>query len=298
VLWNQGKTDGFKRFAPALLARPADPAITPHVLAAAAALAAEEGRWKDARALSMRAANEFPTSDATPAALSLMGAAAARAGEWPLASESFRLLTGRYPGYKTGREVRLAYGEALYRTGALAEAQARLQEFIDASPRDPELPRALMLLGRTHEARGDGAAALDAYKRVERDYLAFQGVALLGHARVLLLAGTWDEAQLLLERALWAGDEAVAVEAAYRLGEGLRGAGRHQQAVDSYMTAAYVGPDTPFARRALLGAGQSFTALKQPDSAIIVYKKLLAGKSVEPDVADAAKKGLKALGVN
>jgi len=142
------------------------------------------------------------------------------------------------------------------------------------------------------------ASGVDVYKRVERDYLAFQGVALLGHARVLLLAGTWDEAQLLLERALWAGDEAVAVEAAYRLGEGLRGAGRHQQAVDSYMTAAYVGPDTPFARRALLGAGQSFTALKQPDSAIIVYKKLLAGKSVEPDVADAAKKGLKALGVN
>ncbi|MGH6953140.1 MAG: tetratricopeptide repeat protein, partial [Alphaproteobacteria bacterium] len=36
VLWNQGKRDDFKRFAPALLARPADPAITPSVLAAAA----------------------------------------------------------------------------------------------------------------------------------------------------------------------------------------------------------------------------------------------------------------------
>jgi tetratricopeptide (TPR) repeat protein len=156
----------------------------------------------------------------------------------------------------------------------------------------------LILLGHTHEARGDRAAALEVYKRVEREYLAFQGVALLGHARVLLLAGNWDEAQLLLERALWAGDAAVAVEAAYRLGEGLRGAGRHEQAVESYMTAAYVAPDTPLARRALLGAGQAFTALKQPDSAIIVFKKLLAGQSVEPDVADAAKKGLKALGVN
>jgi TolA-binding protein len=298
VLWNQGKTDDFKRFAQALLARPADPAITPNVLAAAAALAAEEGRWKDARALAMRAVNEFPKSAAAPAALSLMGAAAARGGEWPLASESFRLLTGRYPGYKTGREARLAYAESLYRTGALAEAQARLQEFVDASPTDPELPRALILLGRTHEARDDGAAALDVYKRVGREYPAFQGVALLGNARILLLAGNWDEARPLLERAVEAGDAAVAVEAAYRLAEGLRAAGRHQEAVDSYMTAAYVAPDTPLARRALLGAGQSFTALKQPDSAIIVYKKLLAGKSVEPDVADAAKKGLKALGVN
>ena len=35
ALWNQGKTDDFKRFVPALLARPVDPAITPNVLAAA-----------------------------------------------------------------------------------------------------------------------------------------------------------------------------------------------------------------------------------------------------------------------
>ena len=82
----------------------------------------------------------------------------------------------------------------------------KLQEFIDASPKDPDLPRALVLLGRTYEAGGDGPAALD----------------------------------------------------------------------------------TPLGRRALLGAGQCFTALKQADSAIIVYKKLLAAKSVEPELADAA----------
>jgi TolA-binding protein len=298
ALWNQGKTAEFKRFAQALLARPPDPAITPNVLAAAAALAAEEGRWKDARALAMRAVVEFPTTEAAPAALSLVGSAAARGGEWPLASETFQRLTERYPGYKTGREARLDYAEALYRTGALAEASTKLQEFIDASPRDPELPRALVLLGRTHEARGDGAGAFEIYTRVGREHPAFQGVALLGNARVLLLAGNWDEARPLLERAVEAGDAGVAAEAAYRLGEGLRGAGLHQQAVESYMTAAYVVPDTPLARRALLGAGQSFTALKQPDSAIIVYKKLLGGKTVEPELADAAKKGLKALGVN
>jgi TolA-binding protein len=298
VLWNQGKPDEFKRFAQALLARPADPAITPNVLAALAEGAADQGRWTDARRLAMRAVNEFPPSDAAPAALALVGAAAARAGEWSLVSESFQHLTGRYPGYKIGREARLAYAEALYRTGALAEAQAKLQEIIDASPPDPEVPRALVLLGRTHEARGDRAAALDAYDRVGREYPAFEGAALLGNVRVLLLAGNWDEARPLLERAAEAEDTTVAVEAAYRLGEGLSAAGHHQQAVDSYMTAAYVAPDTPLARRALLGAGQSFTALKQPDSAIIVYKKLLAGKRVEPELADAAKKGLRALGVN
>src|SRR6266404_6569441 len=120
--------------SPALLARPVDPATTPNVLAAGAALAAGEGRWTDARALAMRAVSEFPTSEAAPAALSLVGLAAARAGEWPLTNETFQLLSRRYPGYKTGRDTRLDYAEALYRTGALAEARAKLQEFIVASP--------------------------------------------------------------------------------------------------------------------------------------------------------------------
>ena len=298
ALWNQGKTDDFKRFVPALLARPVDPAITPNVLAAAAVLAAGEGQWADARALAVRAVNEFPTSEAAPAALSLVGSAAARGGEWQTASETLQLLAKRYPAYKTGRETRLDHAEALYRTGALAEARSKLQEFIDASPNDPELPRALLLLGRTHEAGGNGAAALDLYTRVGREYPTFQGAALLGNARVLMVAGNWDEARPLLERAMATGDPAVVSEAAYRMGEGLRAAGRHQQAVESYMMAAYVAPDTLLARRALLGAGQSFTALKQADSAVIVYKKLLAARSVEPELADAAKKGLRALGAN
>jgi TolA-binding protein len=303
VLWNKGKTEDFKRFAQAILAKPADPAVTPNVLAAATAVAASEGRWTEARTLAMRAVKEFPSSESAPAALSQLAAAAGRGGQWQLAGETYQLLTERYPDYKSGPESRLGYAEALYRSGALAEARSRLQEFIDTSPNDPQLPRALILLGRTSEASGDSAAALDLYKRVERDYPAFQGEAFLGNARVLLLAGNSpagnsEEARQLLERAMATGDAAVVCEASYRIGEGLRAAGRHQQAIDAYMTAAYVAPDTPLARRALLGAGQSYTALKQSDSAVIVYKKLLAGKAVEPELTEAAKKGLRALGVN
>ena len=297
TLWNQGKMDEFKPFAQAFLAKPANPTVTPPMLAASASLAAEEGRWKDARALAVRVATEFPKTSEAPAALSEVATAAARANEWPVANETFKILTERYPAYKTGRETRLDYAEALYRTGAYAEARTRLQEFIDSAPTDADLPRALLLLGRTQEASGDGAAALEQYKRVESDFPAFQQAAVLGHARVLLLAGNWDEARPLLERAMAKGDTPVAAEAAYRLGEGYRAAGRHQLAVEAFMTAVYVAPDLPTARRALLGAGQSFSALKQNDSAVIVYKKLLASKTVEPELADAAKKNLKALGV-
>jgi hypothetical protein len=46
----------------------------------------------------------------------------------------------------------------------------------------------------------------------------------------------------------------------------------------------------------MLDAARSFTALKQPDSAAIVYRKLLAQAGLPADVADAARQGLAALG--
>ena len=136
--------------------------------------------------------------------------------------------------------------------------------------------------------------------RVEREYPNHkdQGTALLGAARLLQADGKSIEARGLLERALNQDDARQVPEAAYRLGEGLRAAGKNEEAVEAYMTAAYLGPDSIWARRALLGAGQSFTALKQPESAVIVYKKLLAASGVEPDLAAAARTNLKALGVN
>jgi tetratricopeptide (TPR) repeat protein len=82
------------------------------------------------------------------------------------------------------------------------------------------------------------------------------------------------------------------------MGEGLRAAGQHDEAVDAYMTAAYLAPDSPWGRRALLGAGEAFAALKQKDAAVIVYRKLLAAGGVEPDLLGAARRGLQALGAN
>jgi hypothetical protein len=64
------------------------------------------------------------------------------------------------------------------------------------------------------------------------------------------------------------------------------------------MTAAYLAPDSSWGRKALLGAGQSFAALKQNDSAVIVYKKLVTAKGVEPELAETARKELRTLGVN
>src|SRR5262249_58160751 len=101
-----------------LFGNAANPSVTPPMLAASASMAAEEGRWQDARTYALRVTSEFPKSEEAPAALSEVAAAASRANEWPLASEAFKILSERDPSYKTGREMRRDYAEALYRTGA------------------------------------------------------------------------------------------------------------------------------------------------------------------------------------
>ena len=153
-----------------------------------------------------------------------------------------------------------------------------------------------MLLAEAQEATGDRAAALETYTRVAAAGTAKEKASgLLGQGRLLAADGKWDEARGRLEQALDAGDGAVAAEAAYRLGEGYRATGKAQDAADMYLTAAYL----PATRRgrgaALVGAGLAFAALKQNDAAIIVYRKLLAMNGVEPDLAEAARRGLRAL---
>ena len=62
------------------------------------------------------------------------------------------------------------------------------------------------------------------------------------------------------------------------------------------MTAAYLSPESEPGRRSLLGAAQAFVSLKQPDAATTVYRKLLAQANLPPEVANAARQGLTALG--
>jgi TolA-binding protein len=300
VAFNQRRTGEFTRLATPLLSRPDDPRITPYLLLGMEAIAADEKRWADARELAVRLTTRFPDHTAAPAAVADVGGAAGANAQWALAREMFETLRTRYPSHPPSPAGRLAFGEALLRTGAPAEARRELEAFVKDAPSDPKMPQALLLLAEAQEAAGDRAAALELYRRVDRDYpgAAKEGRALVGAARLLQADGKWTEARALLDRAIQQGDVGLIAEAAYQLGEGLRGAGQNEEAVEAYMTAAYAAPDSSWARRALLGAGQSYVTLRQPESAVIVYRKLLAASGVEPDLAATARSQLKALGVN
>ena len=299
--FDQGKAAEFKPIASRLLTGPSDPARTPHLLHGMLALAAEEKRWADARTLTLRLVEQFPRHEAAPVALAAVSAAAGESAEWGLSREMYQLLIARYPSSPGRRAGRVAFAEALLRTSAAAAARQELEAFAaEAPPGDPRRARALPLLAEAQEATGDRAAAALTYARLATEYPTSKDAppADVAAGRLLLAEGKWTQARPLLERAMKGGDSGVTAEAAYRMGEGLSATGEHDQAVEAYMTAAYVAPGSVWARRALLGAGRSFTALKQSDAAAIVYRKLLAASSVEPDLAAAARSGLKALGLN
>ena len=93
-----------------------------------------------------------------------------------------------------------------------------------------------------------------------------------------------------------ADDKSVVASAASAIGETYQGEGDQLAAAEYFMTAAYVAPDTPAGRNGLLGAGACFAALKQNDSAEVVYRKLLAQTDAPADVLEKARKGLKDIG--
>jgi TolA-binding protein len=295
VLFNQRKTEEFKQVATPMVAGPVDPVTTPRLLHGLAAVAAEEKRWPEARTLTLRLADQFPRYDGAAAALTGLATAAGRGEQWTLSREMYAKLNERFPGSAAASANRLDYAETLLRTGAAAEARRALEPA--AGGGGAPSPRAAALLAEAQEATGDRAAALDTYARAAAGGGPKEkAVALLGQGRLLAADGKWEDARGRLEQALDAGDGAVAAEAAYRLAEGYRAAGNLQEAADTYMTAAYLSADSPWARRALVGAGQAFAALKQNDAAAIAYRKLLAMSGVEPDLVDAARRGLRALG--
>ncbi|PWU18448.1 MAG: hypothetical protein C5B48_14740 [Candidatus Rokuibacteriota bacterium] len=297
--FNQRKIDEFKQLATALVARPSDPRITPNILYGMSAVAAEEKRWPEARDLALRATKEFPRHAVAAAALADVGTAAGADRQWPLAREMFETLAKNHPTHPGNVAGRLVYAESLLRTGAAPEARRELETFVKASPRDPAIRRALVLLAEAQEASGNRAAAIDLYTRLDRDYPDSRNDPsnLLKAARLLQADGRWSDARSLLERMLNQSDPKVVAESGYRLGEGFQAAGQYEDAIEAYMTVAYLAPDSEWARRALLAAGQSFATLKQNESAAIVYKKLLAASGVEPDLAATARSQLKELGV-
>jgi TolA-binding protein len=269
-------------FAAAFVAQ--DPRNAPYVLHGVALLVALDRGWADP--LVGNLVNRIVAVDAAyppaPELLAKVGAAAASAGQWPVARQAYQALFARYPGTATARRSEFEFADALFRTGSIVEARAQAERAVSAGGANG--PRALLLLAEIGEASGDETTALGAYDRLLRDYpkMTRSPQSLLAHARLLQHAGQMDRARSVLQTVVARADGEVAAEASYRLAQTLSAAGQHAAAVEWYMTAAYI-DGSRWTSQALLGAGDSLTALKETNEAVAVYRKLVPARDTTVD---------------
>ena len=301
VAFGKGAAREFRAPAEAALAAaprgPAGAARAAPLLYVLTGLAVDDKDWAAASALARRLVADYPASDVAPDALERVGAGAAAASAWPIALESTKLLRGRYPQHPLAQQAWLRLAEAQIATGRAAEARPALEQYVASAPSDADTGRAYLALARAREAAGDRAGALEAYARGPRDTAApaWTREALFGHARLLIQDKRWDAARAVLERLLRSSEPATAAEAAQALGDTYAGEGDTLAAVEYYLTAAYVAPDTLLGRRGLLSAARAFAAGKQPEPAAAAYKKLLAQADLPAELRDAARQELAAL---
>jgi tetratricopeptide (TPR) repeat protein len=299
IAFKEGDPALFKTSATAVIdAAPRAPSAPP-LLYALTGQAADAKDWPPALATARRLVTDFPDDQRADDALERVGAAAAKAQAWPVVYEAYTLLRQKYPRSPFVDDSRVAFAQAQVETGRAEDGRRTLEQFFASTPSDPRAANARITLGRARELTGDRAGALDAYAEAARAVPPAQWNkdAVLGYGRLLTQARRYDEAKGLLEPFLkTAGPAPVAAEGALALGEVFQGRGDDTAAIEYFMTAAYVAPDSTAGRRGLLAAGRAFAAARQPEAATTVYRKLLAQANVPADLAAAARRGLAELG--
>jgi TolA-binding protein len=249
----------------------------PSVLHGLVLLGVADNGWADVvvAAVVHRLADAFPSYPAAPALLARVATSAAAAGQLPIARRAYEELLARYPGREISATAGVELAGILVRVGAIAEARVHLDRAVAAGGK--ATPRALLLLAELELARGDLRRALAAYDRLLQDHPGVDRSAesLLSHARLLDDFGQAERARPLLHLVVERSDAEVAAEAAYRLARILGAEGQHADAIEWYMTAAYVAEGSSWSRHALLSAGNSLTLLDRNDEALIAYRKLM-----------------------
>ena len=296
--FQRGDAKDFKQPAQAALAQAPKARSAPRLLYILTAIAVDEKDWPGAMTNAKRLTSEFPSDEAGDDALERVGAGAAAGGAWPTVLEAYGLMEKLYPKSPFLEPARVTVAEAQVETGKPDVARPVLEQFLAASPNDPRAPQAWGALARARDAAGDRSGAVEAYTKAMKDAnpADMRPEMALGYSRVLTQEKRWAEARKLLQGLLRSDDKNIVASAATGIAEAYQGEGDNLAAAEYFMTAAYVAPDTQAARTGLLGAGASFTALKQNDSAAIVYNKLIAQKDAPADVVEKARKALKDIG--
>ena len=221
-----------------------------------------------------------------------------------------RLYRG-FPDAEWTNQSRLPYARLLqHAAGQEKPARALLEEIVQRTTAE-ERTEASFMLAQVLAASGEHARAVDwymaaAYGTAERS--RWYRAALLGAGRSLVALKRTPAALAMYrnvlpsppigplprdgrpapELAASVEEPELVAEAAYQIAEIARAAGRNREAVDMYLTAAYLAPESQ--GRALMGAVRSLVALGDRDSAQAVFRRLVESSGEQPEILTQASK--------
>jgi TolA-binding protein len=223
-----------------------------------------------------------------------------------------RLYRG-FPDAEWTNQSRLPYARLLqHAAGQEKPARALLEEIVQRTTGD-ERTEASFRLAQVLADSGEHRRAVDwymtaAYGTAERS--RWYRAALLGAGRSLVALKRTPAALAMYrnvlpsppigplprdgrpapELAASVEEPELVAEAAYQIAEIARAAGRNREAVDMYLTAAYLYPAPESQGRALMGAVRSLVALGDRDSAQAVFRRLVESSGEEPEILNQASK--------
>ena len=228
---------------------------------------------------------------------------------------AYERLRRDYPSAEWTGESLLPYARLLqHAVGREKEARDVLEEVVRRT-KGENYSEASFRLAQLLDAEGEHRQAVDWYMSAAYDtphHSRWYGPALLG-AGGSLAASNHMQAALVVYRNLLpevlptplprdgrpaeglvekVAEPELAAEAAYRSAELLRGAGQNADAVEMYLTAASLAPESALGWRGLVGAVRSLVAIGDWQSAAAIYHRLVDSRGDAPEIVAEAKNAL------
>ena len=267
-----------------------------------------------ARAQLSRLLEVAPQSEDAPHALYLL-AEVDEALERPAeALAAYERLRRDYPRAEWTAESLLPHARLLqHAIGKQQEARALLEEAVQGTQGETRT-EALFRLAQLSAENGEHQQAVDLY--MSAAYGTGQSSrwyrpALLGAGRSLAALRRTVAAEAVYRNLLPANpvgplprdgsplrlkekveDPEIAAAAASGIADLLRGAGRNAEAVDMYLTAASLAPESDQAWRGLVGAIRSLVAIRDWKSAAAIYQRLVDSHGNSPEILAEARDAL------
>jgi TolA-binding protein len=258
-----------------------------------------------------RFVDSAPATPETPRALYLLAQVNESLDQPGEALAVYERLHRGFPSAAWTEQSLLPHARLLqYAAGKQKQTRALLEAIVQRTT-GQELMEASFMLGQVLAAAGEHPRAVDwymaaAYGTAERS--RWYRAALLGAGRSLAALKRTPAALAMYrsilpspaigplprdgrpapELAARVEEPELVAEAAYQIAEIARTAGRNEEAVDMYLTAAYLAPESQ--GRSLLGAVRSLVALGDQDAAQAIFRRLVESSGEGSEILTPASK--------